>query len=294
MSGSTSVGAVLEAEGPVWLDGTIAPAEDASVRMTDPAVQAGLGVFETIAVRNGVPVELSEHLRRLENGAAVLSVPLPERVALERGARAIAASVVGGYGWLKVSALRSERCIVFGGRMDPLDEGRSVSAVLLRWRQNPHDAIAGLKTLNYANHILGLEEARRRGADEGIWRNTRGHLAECCTSSLFLVHRRTIYTPAISDGILPGITRGTVLHAARNLGIRVHEGKIRVRRLEQADEAFLSSSLRAIRPLIRVDARPVGDGEPGPVTRAVAAEVERLREPESGGTPDVRRNPVSP
>ncbi len=267
----------LETEGPVWMDGRMVSAAEATVPVVDPNVQAGLGVFETVAVRAGLPLDLPEHVARLKQGAAQIDVPLPPDEALSEAARAVAAQVRGGYGWVKITAIRSGHCAVYGGRMDADEEGRAVSAVLLRWRQNTADRITGLKTWNYASHVLGLEEARRRGADEGIWLNTRGHLAEGCTSTLFVVHRKRIFTPSLADGILPGITRGFVLRAARSLGHVVHEGKVRLKRLETADEAFLTSSLRAVRPLVRFEGRSVGKGTPGPVTLALAKEVARLR-----------------
>lgn len=267
----------LEAEGRAWVDGRYVCSEEAMVALDDPAVQAGLGVFETIAVRGGLPVQLAAHLSRLGAGASRLGVALPATATLVAAASVLAHEVAGGHGWLKILALRSGRSVVFAGRMDPSEEGRSVGAVLLPWRRSLCDPLVGLKTLNYAALILGLEEARRRGADEGIWLNTRGHLAEACSSNLFVVSRGKIYTPSLRDGILPGITRGCAIEAARRVGLRVHEGKIRLLRLERADEAFLTSSLRAVRPLVVFDGRPVGRGRPGPVTGTISEEVARLR-----------------
>jgi branched-chain amino acid aminotransferase len=279
-----------EPEGRVWMDGRWVPAPEAAVPLTDPSVQAGLGVFETVAVRLGRPLELPEHLTRLSRGAVALRVPLPEATALGEAAGTVASEVPGGYGWLKIVALRSGRCAVFGGTIDPAEEGRDTAAILLRWRRSPDDPLATLKTLNYAPFILGLEEARRRGAQEALWLNTRGHLAEGCSSSVFVVQGRKVFTAAPRDGILPGIVRGLVLRSARNLGLTVHEGKLRLRRLEMASEAFLSSSLRGIRPLVEFEGRPVGTARAGPITRAIAGEVARLRgwPPDPGPAPDLR------
>lgn len=264
-------------EGPIWLDGRIADAREATLELTDPATQAGLGVFETLAVRHGKPVDLDEHLERLARSATGLTVPLPDRAVLAAAAIERAAQVANGYGWLKVSAVRGGRCAIWGGRLDPGEEGRSATAVVLPWRRSPHEAIAGLKTLNYASSVLGLEEARRRGADDGLWLNTRGHLTEGCTSNLFLVRRRALYTAAERDGILAGITRGHVLRAAREMKLMIHEGKVRRKRLATAEEAFLCSSVRGLRPLVAVDGKPVGRGEPGPITLALTRRVEELR-----------------
>jgi len=230
--------------GQVWLDGRLVDPSEASILVTDPAVQFGLGVFETIVVHDGRALESRAHVDRLFACAEKLGVSLPARGDLLAALSRAAAGVEGGLGWLRVIASRSGRCAVFAGRMDPTEEGRSVRAVLLPWRRCPADALAGLKSLNYAANVLGLEEARRRGADEGIWLNTRGHLAEGCSANLFVVKRRAVYTPAARDGILPGIVRGIAIKAARSLGFVFHEGKVRLPRLLGADEAFLTSSTR--------------------------------------------------
>lgn len=261
----------------MWIDGELVPAERATVSLVDPAIQSGVGAFETLAVRDGQPLDWAAHLARLEDAARQLGFEAPNRKRLAEGAALVAPSVAGGCGWLKVIAVRGGPCAVFGASIDPTEIGRSVSAVLLPWRRSPNDPLAHLKTLNYAAFTLGLEEARRRGADEGLWLNTRGHLAEGCSSSIFVVWRRKLFTPSLRDGILPGVTRSIVLEAARSTGMVVHEGKVRLVRLKTADEAFLSSSVRGIRPLVRFEGRAVGDGEPGPITRALAENVWSLR-----------------
>lgn len=263
--------------GPVWLDGRLVEPQEATFAVTDPAVQFGLGVFETVAVRDGRAMEGGAHLGRLSTCAARIGVTLPPVADLEAAMAQLARGVDGGCGWLRIIASRSGRCAVFAGPMDPAEEGKSVRAVLLPWRRCPADALAGLKSLNYAANVLGLEEAQRRGADEGVWLNTRGHLAEGCSANLFVVKRRAVFTPAARDGILAGIVRGIAIDAARSLGYLLHEGKVRLPRLLGADEAFLTSSTRGIRPVVEFEGRPVGNGRPGPVTAAVAAEVRRLR-----------------
>lgn len=265
-------------EGEVLLDGSWVLASEARFDLADAGVQSGLGVFETVAVRHGVPLDGAEHVRRLVDGASRLAVPLPPFSEIEAGLKAVAARVVTGHGWAKIIATRGGRLAVFGGVSDPADEGRPAAAILLPWRRSPHDPLAGVKTLNYAPFVLGLEEARRRGADEALWRNTRGHLAEGCSSNLFVVRGRRVYTAAVREGILPGVTRALAIRAIGSLQLPVHEGKVRLDRLLRADEAFLTSSLRAVRPLVTIEGRPVGTGRPGPITRAVARFVADARE----------------
>ena len=263
---------------PAWLNGRWMLAGQAGVQLSDPGLLAGLGVYETLAVHEGQCRELEEHLARLGSGAERLGVPLPGMDGLREAVGRIAGEAAGDRGWLKILATRGGNRAVFGGPVDPRDPGRPASAILLDWRRSPHDPLVGCKTLNYAPFVLGLEQARRQGADEAIWRNTRGHLAEGCASNLFIIRHRKLYTPAARDGILCGVTRALVLQAARRRGgLIVHEGKIRLQRLETAHEAFLTSSVLGLRPLVRFHGRNVGSGDPGPVSRAIAEDLERLR-----------------
>jgi branched-subunit amino acid aminotransferase/4-amino-4-deoxychorismate lyase len=261
----------------VWLDGERVAAVDATLPLSDEAILAGAGLFETIALRQGRTLDLEAHLARLVVGATVLGARAPGHDALRAAVAAAAEAERADCGWLKVVLTRSGRWIVFTGEMDPTEEGRPIRAVLLSGRRNLHDALVRIKSLSYAANLLGLEEARRRGVDEGLWLNTRGHLAEGCTSNLFVVRGRKLFTPAKNEGILPGVVRGLALDAARALRLVVHEGKLRPKRLFEADEAFVTSSLCGVRPLIGVDDRVVGDGRPGRITRALAERVAAIR-----------------
>jgi branched-subunit amino acid aminotransferase/4-amino-4-deoxychorismate lyase len=261
----------------VWLDGAPVPATAAALTLDDPAIHTGLGVFETVALDGGRPLDLAAHLDRMRSGAARLGVPLPARDALERVARDAAAAEPSSPGWLKIIATRGGHWAAFSGPLDPDTVGAAATAVVLPWRRHARDPLAGIKALAYAANRLGLEHARQRGADEGLWLDHLGMLTEGCASNLFVVRRRALFTAGASQGILPGVVRGHVLRAARHLGLVVHEGKLRAARLRQADEAFLTSSLRGVRPLVRVDGRTVGAGAGGPLTRAIADRVANTR-----------------
>lgn len=261
---------------PVWWNGEWVGADAARVGLSDPGLLAGIGVFETLGVERGTCIDLDAHLRRLADGARRLAVPLPERSGVEQALATEAARHRTGRAWVKVVATRAGNCGVFGGSVRRGACGPA-TAVLLRWRVDPRGPLVGLKTLNYAPSILGLEEARRHGADEGLWLNTRGHLAEGCASNLFVVQRGRLFTSGERDGILPGITRAAVLTAAHELGLQVHVGKLRLPRLAGAEEAFLTSSVAGVRPLVAVDGRAIGRGEPGPVTATLTERVLQAR-----------------
>jgi len=268
---------VPDQSAPCWIDGKRTTAEHVRLGIDDPTVLAGLGLFETCAVLERRVLELEPHLRRLVAGADRLGLARPEIERLRDYLVTAAEELAFRRGWLKLILTGRGTCVVFGASLPAESELEPASAVLLPWRRNPCDPLAGLKTLNYAPNLLGLAAAEKRGADEGIWLNTRGHLAEGCWSNLFLVQGRKLFTASERDGILPGILRGLTLEAARSLGLAVHEGKLRLRRLEQAREAFLTSSLAGVRPLVRYNGRPIGTGSPGPVTRRLSQEVQSIR-----------------
>jgi len=270
-----------EAQASGWIDGERAPIAELRLGVDDPGLLAGLGLFETLAVEGGRLLDLDQHLARLSESAGRIGIPLPSVARLREVASEAAADRPQGLGWLKIVVTRGARWFVFGGEVDPAEVGREVSAVLVPWRRNPGDPVVGLKTLNYAASVLGAEYAMSRGADEGLWLNTRGHLAEGSTSNLFVVDGGKLYTPGPRDGILAGVVRGLVIDAAGALDVTVHEGKTRLRRLERADEAFLTSSVRGIRPIVRFEGKPVGHGTAGAVTRAVSAQVARMRSKET-------------
>jgi len=261
-----------------WLDGVPLPAREAALAVGDPGLLAGMGLFETLAVHEGRALQPNAHFDRLKRGAETLGLDLPAADHMrEVVTTAAGQQECSPLGWLKIVVTSGGRWIVFCGPMEPGERGRPASAVVLPWRRNPADPLVGLKTLNYAANVLGIAEARRRGADEGLWLNVRGRFAEGCTSNLFVIRGRQLHTPSEREGILPGIVRAAALGAARKMGLAVHEGRVRWKRLRGADEAFLTSSLRGIRPLVRLEGKPVGNGAPGAITGRLAAEVARIR-----------------
>ena len=267
----------LDPDDDCWVDGKRQPLGEARVPIDDPGFLAGLGLFETIAIREGRPLDLDAHLERLARGASQMGLEVPGAEVLRSVAREATAEGAPVHGWLKIIVTGGGHSFVLRGAMDPADEGRPASAILLPWRRNIDDPLVGLKTLNYAANRMGLEIAKARGADEGLWLNTRGHLAEGCRSNLFVMQGRTLFTPGLREGILPGVVRGLALGAARALGFAVHETKLRLPRLRRAGEAFLTSSLRGVRPLVRFEGAAVGTGRPGRWTGRIAEEVRKLR-----------------
>jgi branched-chain amino acid aminotransferase len=142
---------------------------------------------------------------------------------------------------------------------------------------------AGLKTLGYIDAVAGMLEARRAGADEALFLDTEGHCSEASASNLFIATGTEIVTPPLSCGVLPGITRETVLELARAERIAVAERVIGLHEVRAAKEAFLTSSLRGIAPLVRIGGKPIGRATPGELTRRLTAAYLALVDRECGG-----------
>ncbi|WP_437677213.1 aminotransferase class IV [Sorangium sp. So ce131] len=156
-------------------------------------------------------------------------------------------------------------------------------SVITTRTQRAGDAAPGAKVSNYLESLLALRDARAAGAHEAFILDPSGHVVEGTTSNVFLVERRPathegdedpghlLITPPKEAGILVGITRGHVIDVAAELGLPACCEPVTMSRLLAADEVFITSSLREIVPVVRVDAHVVGAGVPGPKTRALHA-----------------------
>ncbi len=120
-------------------------------------------------------------------------------------------------------------------------------------RPSPLTGPTQAKTLNYLNSLLAKQEAAERGAFDGLMVTTNGYVAECSMNNVFFIKDRTLYTPSLACGVLPGITRGVVLDMAPLLGLQPREGRYRPAFLYEADECFLTGSGIGILPVQAID-----------------------------------------
>jgi branched-chain amino acid aminotransferase len=132
-----------------------------------------------------------------------------------------------------------------------------------------------IKSSNLLTNVLALREAHRKGAYEAILLNAEGNVAEGSMSNVFRVSKGVVRTPPLSAGILEGITRELTVEAAREDGIEIEEKDFPPAELLAADEAFITASARQIVPIVRIDETIIGDGKPGPTTRALIAAYKR-------------------
>jgi branched-chain amino acid aminotransferase len=143
-----------------------------------------------------------------------------------------------------------------------------VNLVVAKTRRNLPTALdPQIKATNFLNNIQAKREAIAAGAFDCILLNWESHLTECTVSNFFFVQAGRLCTPALSCGLLDGITRDIVLNLARELRIPVEEGSFGVEAIHKADECFVTNTSMEIMPVTRVDRHQIGTGTPGPLTQ---------------------------
>jgi len=274
----------------VYLNGDLLSEQNVHISVHDRGFLLGDGLFETMRATGGRVLHLDQHLARLGRGAAVLGFELPPRAALADAVRGtLAANDLMGRE--AVVRLTVSRGVGPRGLTPPLHPSPTVvivaspitapppaqqTAITLAFRLDAASPLVGLKTLNYLPQILGRQAALAAGADEGIFLNHADALVEGCASNLFWMQGNLLCTPDLTCGPLPGITRAIALTLALTLGLSVHEGAFSRSALAEADEAFLTNSVWGFMPLTRLDDRPIGQGQPGPVTARLQTALQQM------------------
>jgi branched-chain amino acid aminotransferase len=134
-------------------------------------------------------------------------------------------------------------------------------------RNHPNALSPRIKSLNYLNNILAKIEAADAGVPEAIMLNHDGNVSECTADNIFIVRDGIVYTPTTHDGILEGVTRGTILELCRKLGLPFAEKTLQRHDLYTADECFITGTGAEVVPVTKLDGRPIARGEVGQVTR---------------------------
>jgi branched-subunit amino acid aminotransferase/4-amino-4-deoxychorismate lyase len=266
----------------VWLDGRLVPEDEARVSLLDHGLIVGDAVFETVAVRGGTPMALGRHLARLVRSSAGLGLVAPDPDQLREAVAGVVAAngleaadavlrIMHTSGLGPLGSVRGDRRPTTAVLCGPAREWpASADVAVVAWPRNERSATAGLKTTSYAENVIALAAARRRGASEAIFANTRGELCEGSGSNVFLAVEGRLVTPPLTSGCLAGVSREILIEVC---GTETEERDVPVGALAEADEAFLTSATRDVQPIRAVDGAVLG-ACPGPLTR-VAAEAYR-------------------
>ncbi len=213
----------------------------------DDGFYYGIGVFETIAVEEGKPVWLNEHLRRMEQGIHFLKLQIPiEKV--KEGAEEFLKKPEYQNGRTVLKITVSEKNLRFDYRKNQYGKERyekGFSVGLCKGRRNETSALTYYKTINYAENFLEKRKIAEAGFDEGVFLNTKDAIAEGTSTNIFFVKKGRIETPPVNAGVLRGITRQYICE-----NYDVIERNIRLKDLGQYDEIFLTNALLGIMPVV--------------------------------------------
>src|SRR6266566_1866631 len=278
----------------VWIDGTYHDRSDAKVSVFDHGLLYGDGVFEGIRVYNRRVFRLGQHLDRLFASAkgVWLEVPLAKPALHRLVEEAVAKSgldeayirllVTRGVGDLGLDPRKCPKpsviCIVDTIQLWPQDRyDKGLVALTAATPIHHRESLSPrIKSLNYLSHILAKVEGIAAGVDEVIMLDSAGFVAEASGMNLFVVMDGTLKTPPAYSGILRGVTRDAVLDLAREATYGVEEVPLNRYDLYTANEVFLTGTAAEVIGVTKLDARTIGTGVPGPVTKELARRFKAL------------------
>lgn len=269
--------------------GLVDPAQPV-LRADDEALLRGRAAFETTRVYAGKPFRLDDHLTRLSISAARMDLPVPDQRAFhELVTGAIEHEGIGDASlrlvWTPGS---SDGGAPVGFALfaaippghEPL-RARGMKAITLplgvpyELRAKAPWILGGVKSTSYAANMAAIAEAERHGADDAIFLAEDEIVLEGPKTNVWWRNGQTLFTPSLETGILAGITREFVLEAAPALGYEIAEGVYTRSELAAAEEAFTSSSVRELMPVVWLDGVALGDGHPGPAAAALQQALRR-------------------
>jgi branched-chain amino acid aminotransferase len=261
---------------------------EASARVLAPGqigLLSGWGVFSTLHVADGVLFAWERHWARMKKDAALMRVPLPDDPEAVRKRLLELVEANRAYNsTLRVAVVRNQGGVFEGPPTGHASDLIAFTADLKDWgegvklgyvEQARHAAcrFAGTKILSWAMNLTWVEEAHEKGLDEVILLNERGEIAECTSANIFIANGGKVSTPPLASGCLPGVTRDILLHEIHVPGFEIGEHTLLRANLELADEVFITSTTRALLPVLEIEGKKIR--HTGHAQRALQTEYEK-------------------
>jgi branched-chain amino acid aminotransferase len=282
----------------VYFEGDFRPLAEAKVGLLTHALHYGTGVFEGIRGYWSAEEEelylfrAPEHYERWRNNARIMKmeVPLTSRALCELTGELITRNKLRTDVYVRPLVYKSAQGVGvhYGPQFDftvvvipfgiYIDSSHGLKACVTSWRRIEDNAIPARGKIcgAYVNSGLAGDEARTNGFDEAIMLNENGRVAEGSASNLFIVRNGRLITSPVTENIVEGITRATVMELARDLWLDAVERPIERSELYMADEMFFTGTAFELAPVIEVDRRTVGKGTEGPITRRLRSDYAEI------------------
>ena len=277
-----------------YVNGRFLRQAEAGVSIEDRGYQLGDAIYEVWAVMDGRLADAEGHFARLERSLGELRIPMPmTRAALTVALRETVRRnrVRHGIVYLQISrgvARRDHACpaavsptvVITARAADPqAGEARAAAGVGVITTPENRWGRCDIKTVNLLPNVLAKQAAKEAGAFEAWFVDAAGLVTEGASSNAWIVDQNGVLrTRGVTDNILRGVTRLTLIEAAREAGYAVEERPFTVQEALEAREAFLTGAGALVMPIVRIDGRPVANGHPGEVARTLrAAYIRRVR-----------------
>ncbi|MBS0316291.1 MAG: branched-chain amino acid transaminase [Proteobacteria bacterium] len=292
MSPAQPAASMANRDGKIWFDGELVDWRDAKIHVLTHTLHYGCGAFEGVRAYNtagGTAIfRLAEHTDRLFNSAKILRMKLPfSKEQVNEAQKAV------------VRANKLESCylrpLVWIGdeKLGVSPKGNTIHLMVAAWAWGAYLGEEGMKrgirvktssytrhhvnitmtqaktVSNYTNSILANIEATDDGYDEALLLDASGFVSEGAGENIFVVKNGVVYTPDLSAGALNGITRSSVLHVCKDLGLEVVQKRITRDEVYIADEAFFTGTAAEVTPIRELDRIELGTGSRGPVTERI-------------------------
>lgn len=258
----------------------------AVISVFDRGLLYGDGLFETMRSYKGKVFELDKHLDRLYKSTKIIGIKMDKdrrylkyiiykllkinrlkdayiRLAITRGKGRVG---------LDATTAKDQSVIIIVKRFTPYPDKfykRGISLYTSSIRRNEKSHLSRIKSINYLNNIMARMEAQQKGAIDALLLNTRDEVAESAVSNIFMINDKSLITPSIDSGILPGITREIILSLAGKAGLRHIQRHVKLGELKNANEVFLTNTLMEVMPIVKIDKKTIGKGRPGPFTKSL-------------------------
>ena len=268
----------------IYINGKLVEKKKAVISVFDHGLLYGDGVFEGIRVYDSLVFRLKEHIDRLYRSADAieLKIPMTKTGMIETVIKTLKINnlkdayirlvVTRGVGDLGLDPRNCKKPTVFiitdKIALYPkkfYEKGLDIVTAATR-RNLPNALNPKIKSLNYLNNILAKIDAIKSGAEEAIMLTHDEYVAECTGDNIFIVKGCELITPPVDIGALEGITRDAVINLAKKMDIVFYEKMLKMDDIYAADEVFLTGTAAEIIPVVRIDERKIGDGNPGSVT----------------------------
>lgn len=269
----------------VYLNGEFIKTQKVLISPFDFGFLYGFGLFETIRVYRGFPFALGRHLNRLAKSAQILQISLPPVKEIKKASEklikinnskdakmriTVSPGISDGTPRLKEANTPTVFIFTQPFKSYPLSFYRNgLKSTFLEEKINQSSVLSQLKTTCFINRLLALKQLKEKGFDEGFYLNFNGELTEATLSNVFLVKNEEIITPPVDAGLLPGITREIILEIAPFLGLEAKEKTVKKEEVFEAEEIFITSSLREVMPVVELEGKKIGLGQPGPVYQKI-------------------------